>query len=601
MNSADKSLFARIGIGLVATTTILIACVLFAVNMSDGSQLPKGAFDLSGDWDFQNGPLVDGRPQFTDRVQVPEPLAPQLGSELKEEFWYRKKIQLSSRELNLSEPLAIFLGTIKGEHEIFWNGDRIGSGGKLVLGIYQLPGSLSKSGWAELRIRVKKTEHLFPGMVHKLPVAIGPTSSFDKVREYYMFDSGVKPLMLAVFKFCLFLLFSFLFISVPQKREYFSFAFFVLFSACAAALYSRYVPFYFDYFLRSALTFVATTFAFCSIPWVTADILRLSQRARSLARVYGATLGVTLLSATLWISSRSSEISLYQYAGRWLPIAVGIPSIVGCIWILNKLSPTLKHRQIQVGAFAILLFLGTVAWWLNSGTLFSFHYIPYPELWDIGLFAGLAVSAAMDMRFTTRRSERAGKVIPSWFSGFLASGIDQVTLELPMVAIAVDTVGYTRLLSEMDDEGKSQLHANIRARMAPVVERFGAQKLSDRGDGALFAWDLSGDERHRRSQVRMAVAGAEYLVMESANSVGIKFRVGVAAGIVRGELKGSELSFLGEPLNAASRLEAAARPGTVLLHDSVAGYLDPTTLSNEWIKIEVKGVAYRAMPLHKAS
>ena len=187
-----------------------------------------------------------------------------------------------------------------------------------MLASYQVPASLSRVADASLEIRIKKPEHLFPGIVHKLPVAVGRAEGFERVKEFYMFDSGVKPLMLGAFKLCLFFLFAISFLMAPKKREYFSFALFALFSALAAVSYSRYVPVYFDYYFRNALTFLANTFAFCAIPWVAADILRLSDRPRSLARTYGGGIALVFLGATLLVANRVNEISLYQLAGRWI-------------------------------------------------------------------------------------------------------------------------------------------------------------------------------------------------------------------------------------------------------------------------------------------
>ena len=356
---------------------------------------------------------------------------------------------------------------------------------------------------------------------------------------------------------------------------------------------------YFDFFLRNELIFFATSVAFGAIPWMTSDILRLSGPRKLYAKMYGFGWATAFLSASIWVSSREGEVFLFQFAGRWLPVIVGLPSVIAGAYVSWTLTPTLQHRRTQILFFSTLVSAGTIAWWISAGSLFSFRYIPYPELWDIGLFGSLAISTVLDFRFLSRRAERADKVVPKWFSSFLASGIDHVTLEMPLVAMAVDTVSYTKLLANLDAEGKSKLHAAIRERMAPLVEKFGAQKLSDRGDGALFGWDFSGNEEARRSFVRLAIAAGEYLAIESENSVGIKFRIGIAVGIVRCELKGSETSFLGEPLNAASRLEAMAKPGTMLLHETIVPYVNAKTLEKDWVSVELKGVEYRAVGLRK--
>lgn len=603
MTSGDKTLFARIGIGLVAIFTMAAAGWVFDSNMRSADLKNAIQLDLRGEWKFHNGALEPTADisSFKEAVNVPLPLLPQLKERLKDEYWYQRSFTIPSQVKGSGEHLSLFLGSIKGDHEIYWNGVLVNKGERTSLSLTPLSATITKAQNTDLRVRIKKLPHLFPGIVHVQPVAIGLTSKLESFREFYVFDSGVKSLLLGCFKLSLFLLFALLFTMNPKRSEYLSFSLFALCSALASVSFSRFMPFYYDFYFRNGVTFLCSVGSFALLPWLCSDVLRMKSAHRKYALGFGVTLALIVISSTFWIASRDLEITLYQLVGKWLPVLVGIPSLVACGVCLKQMDSTLTHRKLQISAFAFFLTLGTIGWFLSAGALLSFSYIPYPELWDIGLFAGLALSASMDAHFSSKRSERAGKVIPKWFSGFLASGNDQVTLELPMVAIAVDTVGYTRLLSEMDSEGKAELHNNIRARMAPVVEQFGAQKLSDRGDGALFAWDLSGNEETKRSTIRQALAGAEYLVIESSNSVGIKFRVGMAVGLVRGELKGSELSFLGEPLNAASRLEAAAKPGTVLIHDTVAPYLDPSALTSEWIKIEVKGVSYRAFTLTKAS
>lgn len=603
MDSGEtKTLFARIGIAALAFATVIAICAFFSMNMQldfDGD--PEG-LKLNGPWKFRNGPadLRAGENAFPLMVNVPEPLQVQLQENLAQEFWYQKTIQLPEKLLSSRDPLALFLGTIKGEHEVYWNGELIGSGEKQALGLYYVPRGVLKNSEISLKIKILRPDHLFPGVVSNYPIGLGRYHFYEAFRETHFFESGVKPLIPATFKICLFFLFATMFLFQPKKKEYFSFALFALFSAVSVSFYSRFVPGYFDFYLRNRLTFLFMSAAFAMIPWVTADVLRVSGRYKLILRLYGIAASSVFVSAIFWITNRENEILLYRLAGQWIPVLVGIPAGAICLFSAFKLNTSLSHRRNQILSFSVFLAAGSLSWFHNAGAYLSFVYLPYPELWDIGLYAGLAMSTTMDMRFAARRSERAGKLIPKWFSAFLANHTDCVTLELPMVIMAIDTVSYTKLLSELDDAGKSRLHENIRSRMSVLSEKFGAQRLSDRGDGAIFGWDFGNDMELKKSALRSVIAAAGYLTMESENSMGIKFRIGIAAGLVRGELKGGEASFLGEPLNIASRLESIAKPGTVLLDETVVPFIAASALEKDWIKIGLKGVEYRARPLAKA-
>src|SRR6218665_1407708 len=117
-------------VALALLGAVLAACVLFlhyAVDMKRGEV--KG-FDISGEWEFRNGP-PGTKDSFPEKVKVPDPLPPAIKQNLAEEFWYRKKFELPAGIG--AEPKALFMGSIKGQHEIYWNGEFIGGGGDLTL------------------------------------------------------------------------------------------------------------------------------------------------------------------------------------------------------------------------------------------------------------------------------------------------------------------------------------------------------------------------------------------------------------------------------------------------------------------------------------
>ncbi|MGZ3712202.1 MAG: hypothetical protein ACXVBE_10615, partial [Bdellovibrionota bacterium] len=340
---------------------VVAICWVFDFNMRKGALTDPSDFSLAGEWRFHNGPvpLSSSEDTFSETVVVPEPLREQIKEELKDEFWYQKTFLLPERFVGAEGRLALFLGGIKGDSEVFWNSEKIYEGGKFSLSIAQLSTRQLATRSVDLRVKVKKIEHQFPGIVHLQPVAIGNYAAFERHREFYIFDSGTKPLVLGTFKFCLFFLFSFLFLAAPKKSEYFSFALFVLFSALATSSYSRFLPIYSNFYLRNLMTFLATTAAFTVIPWVSADILRLKGKSRDYFKIYGASLALIAFTSTFWISDHDLATSLYQFLGRWLPVAVGLPSLIACAFAISKLDQALTHRRLQIFTFSFFLLAGT--------------------------------------------------------------------------------------------------------------------------------------------------------------------------------------------------------------------------------------------------
>jgi class 3 adenylate cyclase len=389
-------------------------------------------------------------------------------------------------------------------------------------------------------------------------------------------------------------LFAGLFLAMPRKREYFSFAAFSLLSAFYAALFSRFLPIYEDYQLRIGLQFLFSSLSLTCIPWMTADFLRLPDEQRSAIRAGGFSLALVCFGAALILGRSDQRIALYQLTSSWLPLLVGIPSLAAIArhwWMLDR---GISHRRVQLAFFGACLSIGVVSWsWLAPAVL-QFNKFIFPELVDLAVFAGLSSSMIFELRASTRRSDRVGKILPKWLAGHLASKKSSVKLEVPMIVLKVDTVGYTRTLELVGRENHEVVHKDIRDALAPLLDTFGAQKLSDGGDGGLFGWDCPTSETELRNTIQSVINACRGLA--DVNGAKIKFRMGMAAGLVRCEMRDGDISFLGEPLNIATRLESVAEPGIPMVDQSLVDILGEEKLGS-WVETELKGVLYRSRPL----
>jgi len=145
-----------------------------------------------------------------------------------------------------------------------------------------------------------------------------------------------------------------------------------------------------------------------------------------------------------------------------------------------------------------------------------------------------------------------------------------------ITALFADTVGSTALGERLDPEDFRDIVGGCVARMIRVVERFGGAVKDLVGDGivALFGAIAAYEDDAQRA----VLAGLDIIeeiaiyASEVARDFGVE-GIGVRVGIQSGEaIVGSigaggkvEYGAMGDPLNTAARLQAAAAPGTVLV------------------------------------
>lgn len=603
----EKGMFSalkRFGFGRITILLLLVSVVGMAhfaeIHYTSRKQYGvKGAYSLSGTWEFYNGSLSRAEAEhipFPDRVEVPKLLPENIRNKLGDEFWYRHRFSLPA-DLR-DEDLTLSIGSVKGRNDVYFNGHYVGSGGVSGYGVYKIPSEFRTTAVSTILVKVLKSETPFQGIVHFLPVEIGKSEGFTELLPRYYFDLGVRPLLEGSLKLFFFILFGLLVLAMPDRREYFSFSIYALLSSLAAISASRFFPFYNDFYVRNAIQFVLHTTSFCLVPLLSVQFIREVNSRRFYALLYGASVAAVFFLASL-ITAGEARLGVFRMAAGWVPLLAILPASALTAWQASRLPGELVIRRSQLWLMAGSLLLGSLSWSTTANSMFRFDAFLIRELLDLTIFLGLAAAMTLDFRVQHFRALGAGKIIPKWFNGHVSSGVSEASLDIPMLCLAVDTVGYTKLLASLDNKKKNALHQEIREAMQGLPARFGAQKLTDRGDGALFGWDLPINPSDGELQRKVEGACA-FLRSFARGQFGMQFRMGFAAGNVTAEMRNGQFSFLGQALNAACRLETIAEPGVPLLDVSVV-HLFEGHCESDWIEVEIKGVVYRGRALKNAA
>jgi class 3 adenylate cyclase len=136
-----------------------------------------------------------------------------------------------------------------------------------------------------------------------------------------------------------------------------------------------------------------------------------------------------------------------------------------------------------------------------------------------------------------------------------------------------DLVGSTPLSTRFDPEDLREIVGAYHRCVADTVSRFGGFVAKYMGDGVLIYFgypEAHEDDAERAARAGLAVIDA---VGRLATQEPLNVRIGIATGlVVVGDLIGAgaaqERSVVGETPNLAARLQALARPGTLVVADS---------------------------------
>ena len=136
-----------------------------------------------------------------------------------------------------------------------------------------------------------------------------------------------------------------------------------------------------------------------------------------------------------------------------------------------------------------------------------------------------------------------------------------------------DLVGSTALSVHLDVEDFHEVIGAYQKRVAEIVTRFGGFVARRVGDGVLVYFGYpNADEDDPEQAVRAGLAVVDGIgLLESREP--LQVRVGIATGlVVVGDLIGSgtanDKEVLGEGPNLAARLQAVAKPNSIVIADS---------------------------------
>jgi class 3 adenylate cyclase/predicted ATPase len=142
-----------------------------------------------------------------------------------------------------------------------------------------------------------------------------------------------------------------------------------------------------------------------------------------------------------------------------------------------------------------------------------------------------------------------------------------------LTVLACDLVNSTGLLERMDPEDAGTIMHAFLQRCAAVITGCGGHVATYTGDGvvAYFGYPHAREDAAERS-VRAGLALVEAVAtLETGPDLALQLRVGIATGLVVNDRIGEGAQghlAVGQPLNLAARLQALARPATVVMADS---------------------------------
>ena len=159
-----------------------------------------------------------------------------------------------------------------------------------------------------------------------------------------------------------------------------------------------------------------------------------------------------------------------------------------------------------------------------------------------------------------------------------------------------DLVGSTALSAQLDPEDLRKLIHIYHAATAQEVERFGGFIAKYMGDGVLAYFGFPhAHENDAERALRTGLALVERVGQLQHDQAGLAVRVGIATGVVIvGDLIGhgsaQEHGVVGETPNLAARLQALAKPGSVLRDDATRRLVGELFEFRDLGAVEIKGI-----------
>jgi hypothetical protein len=597
---------------------LLLLCAVFGFIAWGISELmdtkrfvdPSGV-DIAGEWEFYNGAspkcrgagasaempclIADFKKAWPEKVKVPEPLADQIKGKLADEFWYRRKVILPEHIRNSSESISLSLGSVKGPHTIWVNGNYLGSGSDLSLGNYILPKEFLVKSDPVLVVRVKKYDTLFPGIVHNLKMQIGATRFLERQDEWRDFIRIAKPMIGLVVKLSIFFIFAALFIAMPLRREYLYFSFFCFFSAASAFCDWSLNPFYENYYLRQAVSFGVRMATYAVIPILLVEFFRFQKILFKAFVSYGLYFCAAFLLALFLVKPEKITL-LYEMFYGAAPYFIYLPAAIVSFALGAFLFFRIRviHRVVPAWVLSLCflaIFLANAP--LARSRLSFTNSFLFFEFLDLIVFFAMAFVMGGEFKSLSHLFLRSKKLLPSIVSRLNVEGKDQAIFNFPAITMVVDVVGYTKTLATIEKDQLDQYNNKIKDRLQKAISFHQGEKISDTGDGGVFVWQYNKpDEMAKKLELALSAA---YGLADASVRGDVQYRIGIAAGEIKCHLNYPNYSFLGDPINIAARLQSVAEVGVILVSENIS-FLGCDSL--ELTDYIIKGAKFRARRIH---
>ena len=141
--------------------------------------------------------------------------------------------------------------------------------------------------------------------------------------------------------------------------------------------------------------------------------------------------------------------------------------------------------------------------------------------------------------------------------------------------IFIDIRGFTKLADQLDPEKATEIINNIFSPIVGLIDKYGGSINKFLGDGlmAIFGTPFSHEddsERAARASLEIMKSIEENGKIKIGNKVkSLKARIGINTGLcISGEIGSAsrkEFTVIGDTVNLASRLQANATPGKILI------------------------------------
>lgn len=165
-----------------------------------------------------------------------------------------------------------------------------------------------------------------------------------------------------------------------------------------------------------------------------------------------------------------------------------------------------------------------------------------------------------------------------------------------VTVVFADLVGYTTLSEHLDPERVKRLIDATFERLIADITAFGGRVDKVLGDGilALFGAPVAHEDdadRAIRAALQMHESLARFVADQPDLDRPLQLRVGVNTGeVVVGNVSGTaEYTAMGDVVNVASRLQALAPPGGILIGDATAMLASEEILREPVDELEVRG------------